>query len=237
MNKDIFIEHPLLHKNECKKNTNVLVKKLSEKIIEQKQEDDDKLIRRKSNKLKKCRKLNTKNSLLKVDSPEVDSPEVDSSEVHSPEVHSPEVHSPEVHTEVDSPEVDSPEVHSPEVHTEVDSPEVDSPEVDSPEVDSPEVDSPEVHSPEVDKVFSKFKLNNIIYFYDDKDQKCVLKNNSDNLFSIENPTESKDSNYKLMEDTNFQMDNIEKNSFLMTEIGKKQVDIVEEDNNNTCIII
>ena len=213
MNKDIFIEHPLLHKNECKKNTNVLVKKLSEKIIEQKQEDDDKLIRRKSNKLKKCRKLNTKNSLLKVDSPEVDSPEVDSSEVHSPEVHSPEVHSPEVHTEVDSPEVDSPEV------------------------DSPEVDSPEVHSPEVDKVFSKFKLNNIIYFYDDKDQKCVLKNNSDNLFSIENPTESKDSNYKLMEDTNFQMDNIEKNSFLMTEIGKKQVDIVEEDNNNTCIII
>jgi hypothetical protein len=175
MNKDIFIEHPLLHKKECKKNSNVLVKKSSEKIIEQKQEDkkstenvikqedNDRLIRRKSSKLKKCRRSHTKNPLLKVDSPEVD-------------------------------------------------------------------------SPEVDKVFSKFKLNNIIYFYDDKDQKCVLKNNSDNLFSIEKPKDSEDSNYKLMEETNFQMDNIEKNSFLMTEIGKKQVDIVE-DNNSTCIII
>ena len=97
-------------------------------------------------------------------------------------------------------------------------------------------------SPEVDKIFSEFKLNNIFYFYDEKDQKCVLKNNSGNLcnvFSREQTKESEviDSNYESMDDTNLQMDDIGKNNFLMSEIGKKkQVDIVE-DNNSTCIII
>ena len=69
-------------------------------------------------------------------------------------------------------------------------------------------------------------------------QKCVLKNNSGNLynvFSTEHQKES-DSNYESMDDTNLQMDDIGKNEFLMKEIGnKKHVDVVE--NTTTCIII
>lgn len=90
------------------------------------------------------------------------------------------------------------------------------------------------NSPEIDKIFSEFKLNNIISFYDEKDQKCVLKNNTGNLcnvFSTEQPKESEviDSNYESMDD-------IGKNEFLMKEIGKKNhVDVVE--NTTTCIII
>lgn len=91
---------------------------------------------------------------------------------------------------------------------------------------------------ENDKIFSEFRLNNIISFYDEKDQKCVLKNNTGNLcnvFSTEQPKES-DKNYESMDDTNLQMDDIGKNEFLMKEIGnKKHVDVVE--NTTTCIII
>ena len=94
------------------------------------------------------------------------------------------------------------------------------------------------NSPEIDEIFSGFKLNNIISFYDEKDQKCVLKNNTGNLcnvFSTEQPKES-DSNYESMDDANLHMDDIGKNEFLMKEIGnKKHVDVVE--NTTTCIII
>jgi|688.fasta_scaffold54303_7 hypothetical protein len=91
---------------------------------------------------------------------------------------------------------------------------------------------------ENDKIFSEFRLNNIISFYDEKDQKCVLKNNTGNLcnvFSTEQPKEI-DKNYESMDDANLQMDDIGKNEFLMKEIGnKKHVDDVE--NTTSCIII
>jgi hypothetical protein len=88
-------------------------------------------------------------------------------------------------------------------------------------------------SSEVDKVFSEFKVNNIVYFYDEKDQKCVMKNISGTLCNVssEQPKESEvvDSNYESM-------DEIGKNEFLMKEIGNKNhVDIVE--NTTTCIIL
>lgn len=94
------------------------------------------------------------------------------------------------------------------------------------------------NSSEVDKVFSEFKLNNILYFYDEKDQKCVMKNISGTLCNVFSKEESEviDSNYKSMDDTNLQIDDIGKNEFLMKEIGKKNhVDIVE--NTTTCIIL
>ena len=91
---------------------------------------------------------------------------------------------------------------------------------------------------ENDKIFSEFRLNNIISFYDEKDQKCVLKNNTGNLcnvFSTQEPKEF-DKSYESMDDTNLEMDSIGKNEFLMKEIGNKNhVDVVE--NTTTCIII
>lgn len=155
-NKDIFISHPLLlQKNESKKNINNCLSQSSSVLVNK--ELDDKLIRRKSGKSKKCRRKRTGNS---------------------------------------------------------------------------------DNLSEVNKVFSEFKLNNIISFYDEKDQKCVLKNNNGNLynvFSTEHHKES-DSNYESMDDTNLQMDDIGKNEFLMKEIGnKKHVDVVE--NTTTCIIL
>jgi hypothetical protein len=212
MNKDIFIEHPLLHKKECKKNTNVLVKKSTEKIIEEKQEDKKST----ENVIKQEDKESTEN-VIKQEDKESTENVIKQEDKESTE-------------NVIKQEDDDKLIRRKSTKLK---------KCRRLNTKNPllKVDSPKVDSPEVDKVFSKFKLNNIIYFYDDKDQKCVLKNNSDNLFSIEKPKDSEDSNYKLMEDTHFQMDNIEKNSFLMTEIGKKQVDIVEEDNNTTCIII
>jgi len=182
---DIFIEHPLLQKKESEKNIDNTTKSINKDVKEELHKNDEKLIRRKSAKLKKCRRKSTENTLLKDDSTENTLLKDDSTE----------------NTLLKD------------------------------------------DSTKVDKVFSEFKLNNIIYFYDDKDQKCVLKNNSGNLcnvFSKEQPKKSEviDSNYKLMEDsTNVEIekDNIEKNEFLMEEIGKKKQDNTVED--TTCIII
>lgn len=76
-NKDIFIGHPLLLQKkvskkdvDCLPQTSVFVNKELNKDLNK--ELDDKLIRRKSSKLKKCRRTRSENSLLKDNSPEID---------------------------------------------------------------------------------------------------------------------------------------------------------------------